>query len=79
MGLTLSFFILVDNEPATICGCIVTLLLTIITNTYPNMKKEKMTYDAPEVLIIELALEKLLLATSDPLYSNPYSGGGEDW
>ena len=42
-------------------------------------KKEKLPYDAPEVHIIELNPENLVLATSDPLYSNPYSGGGEDW
>lgn len=43
------------------------------------MEKEKLTYDAPEVHIIELAPENLVLATSDLRYSNPYSGGGEDW
>ena len=36
-----------------------------------------MSYESPQVEILELLVAKVV-ATSDPMYYSPYSGG-EDW
>ena len=53
--------------------------ITILNMLQQVMGQKKAIYSAPSVQIVEVAADKSILAISDPVLNNPYSGGGEDW
>jgi len=52
-------------------------------------RKRKKTYESPTIEVVEVKSEQILCGSNNPLftigvisgmqYSNPFTGGGEDW